>query len=450
MKPIPRDKALDSTLALLREAYNFIPNRCGRLRTDMFETRLMGQKVICVSGEAGAAMFYQPDRFTRKHALPPTALLLLQDLGSVQLLDGEAHRRRKQMFMALMRPERIGSLTQMFAEQWHQRLRQWESAEQVVLHHEMEQLLCKSVCEWTGLSLTDAALEQRTREFSAMIDGAGAVGPRSWRGMRLRSRTEDWIRSVIMMIRAGHMQVPDDSAAQIIALHRDADGELLDNAVAAVELINILRPTVAVARYITFAALALHRYPDVRARLLSAQSREDDYLGWFVQEVRRFYPFFPAVGGRVREEFTWRGLHFAQGTWVLLDIYGTNHDPHLWKDPQTFRPERFRDWNASPHNFIPQGDGDFDLGHRCAGEWLTIELVKTATRLLLFSMDYDVPAQDLRIDMSRMPAIPESRFVISQVRHVFSTAEPVMEAESGLMGSQAAQGMESGRSGQEW
>lgn len=431
MKPIPKDKALDSTLALLREAYNFIPNRCGRLRTDMFETRLMGQKVICVSGEEGAGMFYQPDRFTRRHAIPPTALLLLQDLGSVQLLDGEAHRLRKQMFMSIMRPERIAELTQRFAGQWHQRLRQWESAEQVVLHHEVERLLCGAVCEWAGLPLTEAALQQRTREFSAMIDGAGAVGPRNWRGMRLRSRTENWIRSVVTMIRAGHMQVPDNSAAQIIALHRDADGKLLDTDVAAVELINILRPTVAVARYITFAALALHRYPDVRQRLLAEDADENDYLGCFVQEVRRFYPFFPAVGGRVREEFTWRGLNFAKGSWVLLDIYGTNHDPRIWKDPQTFNPEHFREWNGSPNNFIPQGGGDFDLGHRCAGEWLTIELVKTATRLLLSSMTYEVPRQDLRIDMSRMPAIPESRFVISKVRHVFRTAPPVMEFEHG-------------------
>jgi fatty-acid peroxygenase len=187
-----------------------------------------------------------------------------------------------------------------------------------------------------------------------------------------------------------------------------------------------------VARYVTFAALALHRYPEVRQRLVSDQA-DEDYLGWFVQEVRRFYPFFPAVGGRVREEFTWRDLHFAKGTWVLLDIYGTNHDPRIWKDPQTFRPERFRDWNASPYNFIPQGGGDFDLGHRCAGEWLTIEIVKTATRLLLSSMTYEVPGQDLRIDMSRMPAIPESRFVISGVRHVFHTAPPVMEAEAGSL-----------------
>lgn len=67
--------------------------------------------------------------------------------------------------------------------------------------------------------------------------------------------------------RAGEIETPEGSAAQVIASHRDADGTLLPPAVAAVELINVLRPTVAVARFVTFAALALHDYPKYRQRM---------------------------------------------------------------------------------------------------------------------------------------------------------------------------------------
>ncbi len=179
------------------------------------------------------------------------------------------------------------------------------------------------------------------------------------------------------------------------------------------ELINVLRPVVAVARFVIFAALALHEHPECRQKLLDVG---DDYLEPFVQEVRRFYPFFPFVGGRVRDEFDWRGRHFAKGRWVLLDLYGTNHDARIWGDPQVFRPDRFRRWDGSAFAFIPQGGGDYYTDHRCAGEWITIELVKRAVRLLTESMSYEVPEQDLRIELSRMPAIPKSRFVISDVR----------------------------------
>jgi fatty-acid peroxygenase len=415
MMQLPREKSLDSTLALLAEGYTFISTRCERLQSDVFETRIMLRKAICVMGEDAAAMFYQPDRFTRKQAMPPSALMLLQDRASVQMLDGDAHRRRKHMFMSLMHADHLHHITAILEAHWRRRIPKWADSGQVVLHDEVEQLLCSAVCEWAGVPLTEAGVAQRAGEFAAMIDGAGAIGPRNWKGQLLRSRTEDWARSIITGVRANHIAVPETSAAHVIAMYREADGALLDPGVAAVELINVLRPTVAVARYITFAALALHQHPEYRQGI---QTGDDDYLQSFVQEVRRFYPFFPMVGGRALQEFDWRGIHFAKGTWVLLDLYGTNHDPRIWGDPQIFRPERFSHWGRSAFNFIPQGGGDFDHGHRCAGEWMTIRIVKTAVQLLVSAMDYDVPEQDLRIDLARIPAIPRSRFVIGNVRQL--------------------------------
>lgn len=415
MASIPRDRSPDSTLALLTEGYTFIGSRCHRYRSDCFETRLMLQRAICITGEEAARVFYAPDRFTRRAALPMTALLLLQDLGSVALLDGEAHRQRKQMFLSLMTPVRIGQLGELMVEHWRSAVATWAGMDTVVLDDEVQEILCRAVCTWAGVPLPALEATQRTREFGAMFDGAGAVGPRMLRGMLLRSRTERWIRGVIKQIRAGSLTVPEECASYIIAWHPDQDGELLNPAAAAVELINVLRPTVAIARFVTFAALALHEHPQWRSRF---QAGDDADLEPFVQEVRRFYPFFPFVGGRVLREFAWGGHTFSRGTWVLLDLYGINHDERIWEDPEVFRPERFREWEGNAFTLIPQGGGDHDTGHRCAGESPTIELLKRAVRLLSTEMTYDVPAQDLRIDLSRMPAVPASRFVIRNVRPV--------------------------------
>jgi len=176
----------------------------------------------------------------------------------------------------------------------------------------------------------------------------------------------------------------------------------------------VLRPTEAVAQYVVFAALALHDHPEWRPALTAGGEEE---LEHFVQEVRRYYPFFPLVGGRVLTPFDWRGHHFAEGAWVLLDLYGTNHDARTWTDPEAFRPERFRGREPGAFDLIPQGGGDRHHGHRCAGEWITVELVKTAVRMLTAEMSYEVPRQDLRLPLSRMPAVPKSRFVIADVRH---------------------------------
>ncbi|WP_222615301.1 cytochrome P450 [Persicimonas caeni] len=159
----------------------------------------------------------------------------------------------------------------------------------------------------------------------------------------------------------------------------------------------------------------MHDYPRQAVDLRDA---DDDALELFAHEVRRFYPFFPFVAAIVRRNFTWRGYEFEEGTRTLLDLYGTNRDPRVWDAPDTFRPERFRDWDESPFNFIPQDGGDFLHNHRCAGEWITKELMEAAVDFLVHSIDYEVPAQDLSVDLSRMPAIPASCFRITNVRRV--------------------------------
>lgn len=214
----------DSSLALLSEGYNFVPRRCERYRSDIFESRLMLTKAICITGQEAAEVFYEPGRFTRKGALPQTALRLLQDKGSAQVMDGEAHRHRKRMFMSLMSPAGIQRLADTMADQWHARVEKWETMGEVVLFHEVEEILCRAVCGWAGVPLTEPEAKQRTREFGAMIDGAGSIGPRNWRGHLLRARTERWSRDIIEKVRARELEVAEGSAAHLIAFHRDPDG----------------------------------------------------------------------------------------------------------------------------------------------------------------------------------------------------------------------------------
>lgn len=65
-------------------------------------------------------------------------------------------------------------------------------------------------------------------------------------------------------------------------------------------------------------------------------------------------------------------------------------------------------------NFIPQGNGDHYVDHRCPGEWIAIELMKLAADFFTRRMSYEVPEQDLQIDWSQLPALPRSQFVITQ------------------------------------
>jgi hypothetical protein len=60
-------------------------------------------------------------------------------------------------------------------------------------------------------------------------------------------------------------------------------------------------------------------------------------------------------------------------------------------------------------------------------KWISVRLIVTALGLLTREMRYDVPSQDLAVDLPRIPAIPTSGFVISNVSLTSSTWRIVIE-----------------------
>jgi fatty-acid peroxygenase len=147
MNRILRDPAFDSTLAFLREGYSFVSNRCDRLGSDIFQTRIMLTKAICLRGAAAAEMFYGTEHFTRNGAMPQNVLRLLQDKGSVQLLDGAPHRQRKAMFLSLLLdPSQLDRMRMLFREYWLQTIRRWEAEIDISLFDEVNLILTRAAC----------------------------------------------------------------------------------------------------------------------------------------------------------------------------------------------------------------------------------------------------------------------------------------------------------------
>ena len=399
----------DSSFAFWREGYTFISRRCEHLGVDAFRTRMFFDPVVCMRGREAAEIFYGPgNRFTRQHAMPASVLRLLQDEGSVQSLDGEAHRWRKALFTAILGADAVDHARRMFAGALRAAYSRWRGQE-VVLHAAIREVLVRFSLSWAGVPVSDVDIRLRAAELCAMVDKAGSVGPANWWARYLRNRAEAWAKGVIAAYREGDLPGAEGGALAAIATYADPRGVALDPGVAAVELLNVIRPTVAIGNFIVFAVLALARYP--RWREAFADGGEDDILP-FVQEVRRFYPFFPIIAGRVRDAFDWRAHAFRRDDWVMLDLYGTNHDPDLWPEPQAFFPERFRDWSGDSFALIPQGGGEAATSHRCPGEDLTIALTGEAVRFFSRDAAYRVPVQDMSVSLGRMPAMPKSGLIL--------------------------------------
>lgn len=398
----------------LLEGYDFIARECERRGTDCFELRLGPVAATCLRGPDAAAVFYS-DHFERAGAMPGRIRKTLLGEGGVQGLDGEQHHDRKALFLSLMTSEALDEMTALAQSEWAAATERWErDGEPVVLLHGAAEVLCRAVHAWAGVPLTEGEVAERTQLLHALIDSPAKVGPAHWRGRRARTRADRWAARLIEDVHAGKLDTRRGRALHAIATHRTRDGHLLAPDVAAVELINILRPTVAIDRLIVFAALALVEHPQWYERLRT----DDDVIEPFTQEVRRHYPFFPAAAARVRTAFDWGGLHFPASRLTLLDLHGTNHHPGVWTNPHRFDPDRFCSREIGPFDLVPQGGGDHAGGHRCPGEWLTISQVNLALRVLARDVRYTLPPQDLRVSHRRIPTQPNSGLVICDVRRV--------------------------------
>ena len=405
---MPRTNAFDSTFALLADPYRFIGNECAQRATDLFETRILLRPTICMHGARAAEVFYDPARFERANAAPEPLRATLFGSGGVQGLDGAAHRHRKAMFLTILAPESVDRLADETMETWLASVRDWCDRD-VALYPAIQQVLTCAVCRWAGVPLPDAHVAMRTRQLVALFDETANSLLGHVRSRIARVRLERWLAGFVEDIRSGRHRAPEGSAAAAVANHLGLDGRPLPARIAAVELLNVVRPAIAVSVFIVFAAHALAAHPECREPLRRGMP---GYLDGFVQEVRRTYPFFPAVIARVRHDFVWDDYAFPEGRRVLLDLYGTNHDARSWTEPDAFRPERFAGSPVTPFNFVPQGGADARSNHRCPGEGLAIALMRMSVEFLTNHLEYEVPAQSLALDYSRLPAMPRDGFVI--------------------------------------
>ena len=410
---MPREEGIDHSLSLMREGYMYILNRRHSFNSDIFETRLLGKKAICMGGKEAAEVFYDTEKFKRKNAAPNRVVQTLFGKNGVQALDGQTHKHRKDMFMSIMSPNELKKLTDITKKQWEIAVDKWEQMDKVILYEEVKEIMCRTACQWAGVPVQEKDVKRLTKNLGAMFESAASVGLNHLLGRHARNYEEIWIGELIDRVRDGKVNPPENTTLHRFAWYRDLEGNLLDTEIAAVEVINILRPIVAIAIFINFTALAVYHYPEEREKL---ESGDEKYAQMFVQEVRRFYPFFPFVVALVKKDFTWNSYKFEEGTLTLLDLYGTNHDPKIWDNPDVFSPDRFAEWEGSPFGFIPQGGGDYLMGHRCAGEWVTIEVMKVSLDYLANRMNYEVPDQDLSFSMVSIPSIPHSKVVIKNVK----------------------------------
>jgi fatty-acid peroxygenase len=394
---MPSDLGLD----LLASGYRAVPEQRARTggQSD-FCTRLLGRRTLVVRGADGVRLLYDGSIVQRHRAVPAALSGLLFGRGAVHGLDGAAHLLRKRLFLEILTADRVGALASRAGERLVAQVAEWPARQEVAVFNELATAYGFAVLEWAGIGCRSPEAHRVVRELARIVDGFGGAGSAYLRGWQARITMNRWAHGVIDQARTG-ARTPDDGTALAVLARCDLPARK-----AAVELLNVLRPTVAVAWLGTFAVLALAQHPEWRGRMTTDAEA-------FAHEVRRTCPFVPALTGVAARPFEHHDRRYPAGTRILLDVPGTNTDPQLWTDPGAFRPERFVGWQPDPWSYVPQGGGHAETGHRCPGEPATVALLARTLRVLC---EVDFTVVDPHVEQTRIPTAPRAGLRLVDVR----------------------------------
>ncbi|WP_407857412.1 cytochrome P450 [Enterococcus hailinensis] len=413
MEKVPEIKIkLTDVSQRLDEGYLLLSELRKEADAPVVKACLLNKEVIAVYGKEAARAFYDPANFKRKGAMPKLVLKTLFGEEGVQTLDDEEHNQRKKVFMDLMTPKRM--------EDYHRIVDRTLTEKMEHLQGELElfdvakDVLFRSICEWSGIDLTkmDEREINRLAEYQISMISSAVTNPITHiKGIENRKKSEKWAQSLIEDARINPVVGKENVALYAFANAKDTQGNLLPIDVAAVELLNIIRPTVALTVWIALMGHALFSRPDIYQRL---HTEFDELQDSFIQEMRRYYPFFPMVPAFAKKDVTIDGYLIPEDSWVVLDLYGTNHDERSIETPEVFRISRYvgKEKHISydeEYEMIAQGGGKFEAMHRCAGEWITLHALRVFSDQLVNKYEFSVPEQDWTIPMNQFPTYPNSK-----------------------------------------
>jgi len=131
------------------------------------------------------------------------------------------------------------------------------------------------------------------------------------------------------------------------------------------------------------------------------------YIGAIINEVNRWRPVAPlGVAHSVMEDDVYEGMFIPAGSIVVGNAWALFHDPNVYKNPETFNPERFlKDGKLDPHVVTPD-DAMFGFGRRiCPGRHLASESLFLNVVCILAMFDIEKA-----LDEHGKPIMPKEEF----------------------------------------
>ncbi|MGH2861878.1 MAG: cytochrome P450 [Solirubrobacteraceae bacterium] len=339
---------------------------------------------------------------------------------SLILLDEDLHLEHRRLLLPAFHGDRMQLLADLMRELTDAELDRWPADTPVSLHPRLQALTLEVILRAVfgmekGQRLDDlreavaGILALADRPLSIILPVAdrylGWV-PTMREFKRLRARSRELIFDEIRDRRAAFQggtadpQARDVLAMMLAAKHEDespmSDQEIHDELMTA-----LVAGHETTASQLAWTFMHLARDQRVCARLSEEvdAGESDDYLTATIHESLRLRPVLPQVEPRyLRKPATVGGFDYPAGVALIPAPYMLHHDPEIYPEPFTFRPERFLDKNPGTYTWIPFGGGR----RRCLGAAFALQEMKIVVSEVLrrFELEPDQPAGERSIRRS--------------------------------------------------
>jgi cytochrome P450 len=404
--------------AFLREAYG-----------DLYTLSAFGVKLHVTAG-ADAAEQVLVDR-DRSFANGPAWSHFIGPFfhRGLMLLDFDEHLHHRRILQHAFTNDALRSYHSMLAPHVRSGLAAWiprdapaAPATTVRMHHRFKALTLDLALEtFVGVDLTREQQEQVNRAFIAAVRAGTSllrkpVPGTPWaRGLKARAFLERFFRTHIP---AKRHDGGDDLFAQLCRARID-DGDRRGARFSDDDIVNHMIFLLMAAHdttTITLSSMAYHlaKHPEwqERARAEVVAAPELDYDGVLgldvldrvMKESLRLCAPVPSLPRVAVRDTSIQGYYVPRGSFVTVSPYMNHYLPEIWKDPETFDPDRFsperREDRSHRMAFEPFGGGV----HKCIGMHFAGMQVRAIFAELLRHYRWTVPDDYVwPIDLTALP-----------------------------------------------
>ena len=372
---------------------------------------------------------------TKQFTAPGELNKILQPLlgdYSVIMLDGDRHRRQRQLLMPPFHGERMRAYGQLICDVTEKVMNQLTLGRPFSARSAMQDISLQVILQ-AVFGLCEGERYQRLKQlmgstlelfrnpltssflfFPSLQRDLGSWSP--WGYFRRQRKQIDELLYAELQERR---EQPDLNRTDILSLLmsvRDEAGEPMSDIELRDELLTLLfagHETTATA--MAWSLYWVHYLPEVGDKLLKELDGADfqnptslfrlPYLTAVCQETLRIYPVgMLTFGRRVKEPVELMGYQLEPGTDLYGCIYLTHHREDLYPEPKQFKPERFLERQFSPYEFLPFGGGSRScIGMALAQYEMKLVLATILSRYELLLVD-NRPVRPHRRGVTLSPA----------------------------------------------